>query len=76
VPLFFPQPTSSLSHPHTDTLLDGELVIDRERGPGGGVIDTPRFLAFDLVMLGGISLIQKPFTSRLGKIYSTTELHL
>ncbi|KAJ9086456.1 Dcp1p-Dcp2p decapping enzyme complex alpha subunit [Entomophthora muscae] len=49
---------------HHLTLIDGELVNDRERN-GKTVL---RFLAFDLLSIDGRSMINKPFTSRQGHL--------
>jgi mRNA guanylyltransferase len=48
-----------------NTLLDGELVFDRL--DNGETI--ARFLIFDIVMLEGQDLSQKPFNKRLGKLH-------
>ncbi|KAI0233028.1 hypothetical protein L0F63_003996 [Massospora cicadina] len=49
---------------HHLTLIDGELVNDRE--PDGKTI--LRYLAFDLLSIDGRSMINKPFTSRQGHL--------
>ncbi|KAF9199125.1 Dcp1p-Dcp2p decapping enzyme complex alpha subunit [Haplosporangium sp. Z 27] len=46
---------------HNDTIVDGELVTDRE--PNGQLV--VRYLAFDLLAYRGQSIIAKPLTSRL-----------
>ncbi|KAJ3043073.1 Dcp1p-Dcp2p decapping enzyme complex alpha subunit [Rhizophlyctis rosea] len=47
---------------HFDTVLDGELILDTE--PDGR--ETLRFLLFDCVIIDGKSLLERPYTSRLG----------
>ncbi|KAF9433423.1 Dcp1p-Dcp2p decapping enzyme complex alpha subunit [Entomortierella beljakovae] len=47
-----------------DTIVDGELVTDRE--PNGEHV--VRYLAFDLLAHGGQNIISKPLTSRLGRL--------
>ncbi|KAI8601675.1 putative mRNA capping enzyme alpha subunit [Dissophora ornata] len=49
---------------HNDTIVDGELVMDRE--PNGQL--SVRYLAFDLLAYRGTSIISKPLTSRLGRL--------
>jgi len=46
---------------HNDTIVDGELVIDKE--PNGAYVT--RYLAFDLLAYHGNNIIAKPFSSRL-----------
>ena len=43
--------------PHHQTLMDGELVVDEDIETGQR---TRRFLAYDMMMLNGKSLVQKP----------------
>ncbi|KAF7269068.1 hypothetical protein GWI33_017826 [Rhynchophorus ferrugineus] len=51
-----------------DTLLDGEMVIDKVNGT-----DIPRYLAYDIIMLNGSKVGQMPFyPDRLG--YLETEI--
>lgn len=47
-----------------NTLIDGELVIDRPKDESSPEI--PRFLAFDLLLFNGTSLMHRPFHKRLG----------
>ncbi|KAF9975355.1 Dcp1p-Dcp2p decapping enzyme complex alpha subunit [Actinomortierella ambigua] len=49
---------------HNDTIVDGELIVDRE--PNGQL--TMRFLAFDLLAVHGQNLIHKTFGSRLARM--------
>ncbi|KAG0197787.1 Dcp1p-Dcp2p decapping enzyme complex alpha subunit [Mortierella sp. GBA30] len=49
---------------HNDTIVDGELVADRE--PDGQYVI--RYLAFDLLAYHGQSIIAKPLTSRLARL--------
>ncbi|KAG0368348.1 Dcp1p-Dcp2p decapping enzyme complex alpha subunit [Gamsiella multidivaricata] len=49
---------------HNDTIVDGELVTDRE--PNGQFV--VRYLAFDLLAYSGQSIIAKPLTSRLARL--------
>ena len=50
--------------PLDNTLLDGELVVDRlDDGR-----EHRRFLVFDLLAIEGQSVLGKPFTSRLGRL--------
>ncbi|KAF9115237.1 Dcp1p-Dcp2p decapping enzyme complex alpha subunit [Mortierella sp. AM989] len=51
---------------HNDTIVDGELVTDQE--PNGQLL--VRYLAFDLLAYRGMSIIDKPLTSRLGRLDS------
>ena len=48
--------------PHHQTLLDGELVVDEDIETGQR---TRRFLAYDMMMLNGTPLVQKPFKARI-----------
>ncbi|KAF9995067.1 Dcp1p-Dcp2p decapping enzyme complex alpha subunit [Modicella reniformis] len=61
--LRFPVANEQRSY-HNDTIVDGELVIDRELD---GTLVT-RYLAFDLLAYGGQSIIAKPLTSRLARL--------
>ncbi|KAF9954577.1 Dcp1p-Dcp2p decapping enzyme complex alpha subunit [Mortierella alpina] len=49
---------------HNDTIVDGELVADRE--PNGQYVI--RYLAFDLLAYRGQSIVSKPLTSRLARL--------
>ncbi|KAF9895577.1 Dcp1p-Dcp2p decapping enzyme complex alpha subunit, partial [Lobosporangium transversale] len=49
---------------HHQTIVDGELVMDRE--PDGRLV--MRYLAFDLLAYNGINVISKPLTSRFGRL--------
>ncbi|KAG0307304.1 Dcp1p-Dcp2p decapping enzyme complex alpha subunit [Dissophora globulifera] len=49
---------------HNDTIVDGELVTDRE--PNGQVV--VRYLAFDLLAYRGNNILAKPLTSRLARL--------
>ncbi|KAI8351355.1 mRNA capping enzyme, catalytic domain-containing protein [Mortierella sp. GBAus27b] len=49
---------------HNDTIVDGELVIDRE--PDGTLVT--RYLAFDLLAYNGNNITAKPLTSRLARL--------
>ncbi|KAK3818378.1 MAG: mRNA capping enzyme, catalytic domain-containing protein [Benniella sp.] len=49
---------------HNDTIVDGELVIDKE--PNGAYVT--RYLAFDLLAYHGNNIIAKPFSSRLARL--------
>ncbi|GJJ73607.1 hypothetical protein EMPS_05965 [Entomortierella parvispora] len=46
---------------HIDTILDGELVSE-----GDGSKKTLRFLVFDLMVLNGLSVTQRSYSTRLG----------
>jgi mRNA-capping enzyme len=48
------------SGPLKDTLLDGEMVIDRHKG-----ITTPRYLIYDIVTFEGDNVGKKSFNDRL-----------
>ncbi|KAK9828737.1 hypothetical protein WJX72_001811 [[Myrmecia] bisecta] len=50
---------------HAATLLDGEMVVDDDLESGER---KRRFLAYDIMMLNGKSLIHKPFKDRYGII--------
>lgn len=54
--MHFPQPTS-INEFHTDTLIDGEVNINE-----GSVT----FTAFDLIVIGGVSIAQRSMSTRLG----------
>ncbi|KAI9592097.1 mRNA capping enzyme [Syncephalis fuscata] len=61
----FPAPgDASFSVMQHDTLLDGELVLDVE---SNGRF-TLRFMAFDLLTIGGKNVTDRPFTVRLGHL--------
>ena len=62
--------TETSGLPHHQTLLDGELVVDEDIESGRR---TRRFLAYDMVMLNGKPLIQKPCKVRTSSAY---EVHL
>jgi mRNA guanylyltransferase len=51
---------------HKDTLLDGELVSDREDDGSYRL----RYLVFDCLVLDGENLINKPFDKRIGRYHS------
>ncbi len=46
---------------HNMTLLDGEMVVDSNLVDGTSI---RRFLAYDLMMLNGVSVVQQPFKVR------------
>ncbi|KAK6341299.1 Dcp1p-Dcp2p decapping enzyme complex alpha subunit [Orbilia brochopaga] len=60
--LHYPKTQEDWSSFHTDTLIDGELVID-EKKDGRQVL---KFLVFDCLMMDGQLLIQRPLDKRLG----------
>ncbi|KAI8074122.1 mRNA capping enzyme, catalytic domain-containing protein [Gongronella butleri] len=45
-----------------DTLMDGELVMDDE------IKQTWRFLIYDLMVINGVSIVQRSFNTRLGML--------
>ena len=47
--------------PHHNTLLDGEMVVDEDIESGQRI---RRYLAYDMMALNGVSLVQKPFGVR------------
>jgi mRNA guanylyltransferase len=47
-----------------DTLIDGELVMDRD-----GTVEIWRFLAFDLLMVNGEMKVDRNLEKRLGALY-------
>lgn len=51
----------SLDDPLTDTILDGELVIDVDPRTGAQVM---RYYAFDLLVLNGENIMKKPLVKR------------
>ncbi|KAJ3123775.1 Dcp1p-Dcp2p decapping enzyme complex alpha subunit [Physocladia obscura] len=57
-----PQP-DDINSWQVDTVLDGELVLDIEKGQR-----KLWFLLFDCVILQGERLIEKPYTKRLGRL--------
>ena len=57
----FPNPDKRPEEFHIDTILDGELVEDRERS--GSVI---KFLVFDVLIYNGKDLRSRPLDKRLG----------
>ncbi|KAK5018168.1 Dcp1p-Dcp2p decapping enzyme complex alpha subunit, partial [Cryomyces antarcticus] len=60
--LHFPLPDQSPTTFHTDTLIDGELVIDAL--PDGR--EEKNYLVFDCMMLDNRSYIEKPLDKRIG----------
>ncbi|KAJ3048706.1 Dcp1p-Dcp2p decapping enzyme complex alpha subunit, partial [Rhizophlyctis rosea] len=46
---------------HNETLIDGELVVDKD-----GDKRTLRYLAFDLMAANGVALTQRSYSTRLG----------
>ena len=58
--LHFPVPRNVEGF-HTDTLIDGELVLDKL--PNGGV--QPKYLVFDCMLLDGNSLMNRTLDKRL-----------
>jgi mRNA guanylyltransferase len=50
---------------HKNTLLDGELVIDRYKNG----TEVQRYLVFDCIILDGELLTQKTFDKRMGRIH-------
>ncbi|KAI5195426.1 cysteine proteinase [Aureobasidium subglaciale] len=58
----FPLPDAPEASYHTETLLDGELVLDKL--PGGGEQKT--FMVFDCLAVDGKSLLQRTLDKRLG----------
>ncbi|TIC01789.1 hypothetical protein E3Q18_00469 [Wallemia mellicola] len=56
---------STFETPATDTLLDGELVIDHDETTGK---NTLIYLAFDLLVLEHMNLREKPLQSRYGRL--------
>ena len=46
---------------HVCTILDGELVVDEDLATG---VRTRRYLAYDLVVLGGRPMVGRPFRER------------
>ncbi|GAA6031695.1 hypothetical protein JCM8097_001939 [Rhodosporidiobolus ruineniae] len=50
---------------HSNTVLDGELVIDVDPKTGAHI---PRLLAFDLLVLDSENLMQKPLMKRYGRL--------
>ncbi|KAH8915400.1 hypothetical protein BT69DRAFT_1230124 [Atractiella rhizophila] len=53
---------------HSNTIIDGELVIDIERHNSG--LEVLRYLAFDCIVLDSESLMQRPLSSRYGRLKS------
>jgi mRNA guanylyltransferase len=51
---------------HKDTILDGELVSDKEDDGSYRL----RYLVFDCLVLDGENLISKPFDKRIGRFHS------
>ncbi|KUI60373.1 mRNA-capping enzyme subunit alpha [Cytospora mali] len=58
--LHFPKPHEEGEH-HVKTIIDGELVMDRQ--PGGA--ERPQFLVFDCLMIDGMSLMERSLDKRL-----------
>lgn len=50
-----------MNRPLTDTVLDGELVIDVDPKTGEQVM---RYYAFDCLVLDGENIMQKPLVKR------------
>jgi len=67
--LRFPIPNDpSFQKCHTDTIIDGELVLDKE--PDGRV--RQRLLLFDCLVIAGKILVERELTKRLG--YLSTDI--
>lgn len=60
--LHFPKTADDFASFHTNTIIDGELVIDTK--PDGREI--LKYLVFDCLLLDGQSLVQRPLDKRLG----------
>lgn len=54
-----------LSDPLTDTVIDGELVIDVDPATGAHVL---RYYAFDCLVLHGENIMQKPLIKRYARL--------
>lgn len=61
----FPMPEGPVQHFHTETLLDGELVLDTM--PNGELRRT--YLVFDCLALDGAPLLQRHLDKRLGYFF-------
>ncbi|SAM03346.1 hypothetical protein [Absidia glauca] len=61
-----------------DTLMDGELVVDND--PNSNTKKSLRFLIFDLMVMNGMSLTHRSFSTRLGvlqqDVIQPLKLHL
>ncbi|KAI9638508.1 putative mRNA guanylyltransferase [Dioszegia hungarica] len=53
--------------PLTDTIFDGELVVDIDSSTGESTL---RFYAFDCLVLNGDKVVSKPIQSRFGRLKS------
>ncbi|KAF3906377.1 hypothetical protein ABW20_dc0104516 [Dactylellina cionopaga] len=60
--LHYPKTADDWVSFHTDTIIDGELVIDKKKD-GREVL---KYLVFDCLMLDGLSLVQRSLDKRLG----------
>jgi mRNA guanylyltransferase len=58
---------------HTSSILDGELVLDRERDAHGNVREILRYMVFDCLLLDGENLTQKAFDKRIGRFHVWVE---
>lgn len=59
----FPMLNQPFESYHTDTLLDGELVLDTDKKTGAEI---PRYMVFDCLALNGKMLLQRTLDKRLG----------
>lgn len=62
----------SFKRPLVDTLVDGEMVIDKD--PEGN--QYPRYLIYDLISLEGNQISQEPFTARMQAIQVTINFNV
>jgi ATP-dependent DNA ligase len=56
----FPQPNNNNTIFHQDTLIDGELNFLQTSPP------QITYTCFDLIVIGGVSVVQRSLTTRLG----------
>ena len=63
---------TSLERALVDTLVDGEMVIDKD--PEGN--QYPRYLIYDLVSLEGNQISQESFNSRMDAIQVKSQMSL
>lgn len=67
--LFFPASKDNLNEPLNDTLVDGELVLDKNMN---GETEL-RYLVFDLLAVSGKSYLRRPTENRLNHIKDLIE---
>lgn len=63
--LHFPITLAEPSKFHTRTLLDGELVLDKDKKNDGSTVEQPRYMVFDCMVMDGKPLLNRTLDKRL-----------